>query len=133
MNAVLAAPDILRDLDVLILGAGPAGSTLALALKRAGVGAVLLIDNPLRRAFRMGESAAPGLGSLLRHLGLDDRLESRGHRPCHGNRSLWGGGQPAVEDDATAASVCLVCLRRREHFSAGGGRIPSGPSGSGIA
>ncbi len=84
--------------DVLILGAGPAGSALALALKRAGVERVLLIDQPTRRAFRMGESAAPGLGHLLRRLGLDDRLESGGHRPCHGNRSVWGGAEPAVED-----------------------------------
>ena len=87
-----------RDLDVLILGAGPAGAALALALRRAGVDAVLLIDQPSRKPFRMGESAAPGLGSLLRRLGLDDRLEARGHRPCYGNRSLWGQAEPAVED-----------------------------------
>lgn len=87
-----------REVDVLILGAGPAGSSLALALKRASVDAVLLIDRPLRRPFRRGESAAPGLGPLLRRLGLDDCLESRGHRPCHGNLSFWGGHAPVVDD-----------------------------------
>jgi len=92
------APDIPRDFDVLILGAGPAGSALALALKRAGIDSVLLIDHPSRRSFRIGESAAPSLGSLLRRLGLDGRLEGRGHRPCYGNRSVWGRADPAVED-----------------------------------
>jgi flavin-dependent dehydrogenase len=86
------------DVDVLILGAGPAGSALAIALKRAGVGDVLLIDQPSRKSLRIGEAAAPGLGALLRRLGLDDRLEARGHRPCYGNRSLWGRAEASVED-----------------------------------
>ena len=87
-----------REVDVLILGAGPAGSGLALALKRAGVANVLLVDRPARRPFRIGESAAPSLGPLLRQLGLDDRLDGRGHHPCHGNMYIWGGPAPAVED-----------------------------------
>ncbi len=90
-------------IDVLILGAGPAGAALALALKRAGVASVLLIDRPAGWPFRMGESAAPGLNSLLRRLGLDDRLEDRGHRPCHGNLNLWGGPTPVLEEFASRA------------------------------
>jgi flavin-dependent dehydrogenase len=93
-----------RTVDVLILGAGPAGSGLAIALKRAGVADVLLIDRPARRPFRMGEAAAPGLGPLLRRLGLDDRLDSRGHRPCHGNLLVWGGPAPVAEDFMRRAS-----------------------------
>lgn len=92
-----------RTIDVLILGAGPAGAALALALKRAGVASVLLVDRSARPSLRMGESAAPGLNSLLRRLGLDDRLEGRGHRPCYGNLSLWGGPTPIVEEFATRA------------------------------
>ena len=87
-----------REVDVVILGAGPAGSALALALKRAGVADVLLVDRPTRRPFRIGESAAPSLGPLLCRLGLDDRLDGHGHRPCHGNRIFWGGPAPVVED-----------------------------------
>jgi len=84
--------------DVLILGTGPAGSALALALKRAGIGNVLMIESSARPALRIGEAAAPGLGALLARLGLDERLERRGHRPCHGNRSLWGSDAPAMTD-----------------------------------
>lgn len=84
--------------DVLIVGGGPAGAALAIALRRAGVSDVVLIDRPARRPFQIGESAAPGLGSLLRRMGLDHRLETRGHLRCHGNLSAWGSSQPAVED-----------------------------------
>ena len=84
--------------NVLIIGAGPAGAALALALKRAGVEDVLLADRPRGRAPRIGESAAPGIGPLLRRLGLDDRLEGRGHRPCQGNLSRWGRAEFEVDD-----------------------------------
>jgi flavin-dependent dehydrogenase len=94
----MPGPRSCREADVLILGAGPAGSALALALKRAGVADVLLVDRPTRRPFRIGESAAPSLGPLLCRLGLDDRLDGHGHRPCHGNRTFWGGPAPVVED-----------------------------------
>lgn len=87
-----------RRTDVLILGAGPAGASLALALKRAGIGAVGMIDAAVQRPMRVGEAAAPGLGGLLARLGLDDRLEAKGHRPCHGNRSLWGSGKHTISD-----------------------------------
>ena len=87
----MATPRPRREVDVVILGAGPAGSAVALELKRAGVAKVVLVDRPARRPFRIGESAAPSLGPLLRRLGLDDRLDCHGHRPCYGNRTFWGG------------------------------------------
>src|SRR5689334_22771476 len=98
MRGSMSAPSSGHEVDVTILGAGPAGSALALGLKQAGVGRVLVVDRPMRRPFRIGESAAPGLSPLLRRLGLDDRLEGRGHRPCYGNLSSWGRPQLAVED-----------------------------------
>jgi len=94
----MAACNARREVDVLILGAGPAGSGLALALKRAGVADVLLVDRPTRRPFCIREAAAPSLGPLLRRLGLDDRLDHHGHHLCHGNLSFWGGPALAVED-----------------------------------
>jgi flavin-dependent dehydrogenase len=77
--------------DVVIIGGGPAGAALAIALCRAGVPAVTVLDRPVGGPFRIGESVAPGIASLLRWFGLPDDLTLLGHRPYHGNRSLWGG------------------------------------------
>jgi flavin-dependent dehydrogenase len=99
----MPASDSRGAFDVLVLGAGPAGSGLALALQRAGVADVLIVDRPARRPFRIGESAAPSLGPLLRRLGLDDRLDGLGHYHCHGNLYLWGGPAPTIKDFITCA------------------------------
>lgn len=77
--------------DVLILGAGPAGAATALGLLAAGVKRVLLVDRPITRPFQIGESATPDVPALLEQLGLEKDLGKLGHRAYHGNLSLWGG------------------------------------------
>lgn len=92
-----------RAANVLILGSGPAGAALAVALKRAGVPDVIIVDTVAERPGHIGEAASPGLASLLRQLGLDDRLERQGQRACHGNRSLWASDKPSLADFMTGA------------------------------
>jgi len=91
-------------LDAAIVGAGPAGAAVALALKRSGIESVAMIDWPRRRRFTIGESAAPGIAVLLERLGRDCRLERLGHRPCHGNVSFWGEAVPKAADYFRQAS-----------------------------
>lgn len=79
------------DLDLVILGAGPAGCATALAAIAAGVERVAILDRPARQTFRIGESAAPDVVAKLRQLGISDDLEARGHRPYYTNLSLWAG------------------------------------------
>lgn len=79
------------DVDLVILGAGPAGCATALAAIAAGVERVAILDRPTHQAFRVGESAAPDVVAKLRRLGISDDLEARGHRPCYTNLSLWAG------------------------------------------
>ncbi len=79
-------------LDVLIVGAGPAGSALALGLRRKGVERVLLVDKPSDRPFPVGESATPDVLPSLRRLGFDGELQDFGHRPFHGMNSRWADG-----------------------------------------
>lgn len=76
-------------LDVLVCGAGPAGCSTALALRRAGVARIAVVDWPLQRPWAIGESATPDIGPMLAWLGLPDAL--RAHPPWQGSLSLWGG------------------------------------------
>lgn len=81
--------------DVVVVGAGPAGSATALRLARAGLDVVLLE----RGAFdgqRVGESFAPEVQPLLRGLGAWDAFLALGPLPSWGTRSTWGSETPAA-------------------------------------
>jgi flavin-dependent dehydrogenase len=83
--------------DVLILGAGPAGCATALGLLAAGISRVLLVDRPLALPFHIGESATPDVGRLLARLGVETDLCRLGHRAYYSNLSRWGEGPPILD------------------------------------
>jgi flavin-dependent dehydrogenase len=62
---------------VAILGAGPAASTLATLLARAGV-RVALLHRPRAAALLVGESLVPAIVLILRRLGVEDEVRSYG-------------------------------------------------------
>lgn len=76
--------------DVAVLGAGPAGSACALALARAGVARVALVDGGSRPGPAVGETIPPDTRLLLDRLGLWDAFLAEGHLACHGSCSSWG-------------------------------------------
>jgi 2-polyprenyl-6-methoxyphenol hydroxylase-like FAD-dependent oxidoreductase len=81
-------PDI-QHYDVLILGAGPAGSTTSLLLERSGL-RVALVDIHRSKNFVVGESLPSQSRPLLEQLGLWTKFKEDGHRPYYGNQSTWG-------------------------------------------
>lgn len=84
-------------IDVAIAGGGPAGAAAGLALARAGL-RVRLCEHDAARPFRVGEGLPPSARSLLRDLGVLDRMAADGHRPSPGTLSFWGRDTPHAED-----------------------------------
>ncbi|MEP7763035.1 NAD(P)/FAD-dependent oxidoreductase [Sanguibacter sp. 25GB23B1] len=81
--------------DVVVVGAGPAGSATALRLARAGLD-VALVERGTFADSRVGESLAPAVQPLLRDLGLWDAFLALGPLPSWGTRSTWGDDVPTA-------------------------------------
>ncbi|MGW0808175.1 NAD(P)/FAD-dependent oxidoreductase [Nonomuraea sp. NPDC002799] len=79
-------------MDVVVVGAGPAGATAALCLARKGA-RVLLVGRCRSRSISIGEGLPPTAQPLLETLGLWERFLAGGHLPSYGNRSAWGDSQ----------------------------------------
>jgi flavin-dependent dehydrogenase len=65
------------DADTIVLGAGPAGSTVARLLAADGI-SVLLLDRAAAPVFKVGESLLPEGVSLCRRMGMGRHLEEAG-------------------------------------------------------
>ena len=83
----------MRDVDVVVVGAGPAGAAVALALSNARPLRVVLLDDHAPAAatsLRLGETLPGAARSLLRALGVLETFEHAGHAPSLGHASVWG-------------------------------------------
>lgn len=85
--------------NIAVLGAGPAGSAAALALRRLDdPPRVLLVEASRFDAVRIGESVPPDVCVLLRQLGVWQAFRDEGHDPCHGSCSSWGSDELGYND-----------------------------------
>jgi flavin-dependent dehydrogenase len=92
LEAARSRSILMKPIDVLVLGGGPAGSTIALTLARAGR-AVALVERSSYEQPRVGETLAPSARLSLASLGLWERFERQGHAPSYAIRSAWGEQQ----------------------------------------
>lgn len=76
--------------DVGVVGAGPAGSAVAIELRQRGA-TVVLLEATRYDTERYGETLAPEINPLLRALGVADLLTSKDAIACPGTIAIWGG------------------------------------------
>ena len=88
--------------DLIVVGGGPAGSSLALFMVRHGW-SVLQVDAGSHADFKPGEGMIPATRRLLNELGIWDRFLEQRHLPSYGNDSLWGSA--GVQSTAFIQSV----------------------------
>lgn len=82
--------------DVVVIGAGPAGSATALELARRQI-STMLIDRAEERP-RVGETLAPGIQTRLRSLGVWQQFCAANHARSFGLRVRWGSHAPFEND-----------------------------------
>jgi len=68
---------VVHDCDVLIIGGGPAGSTMATLTARQGR-SVVLLEKDHHPRFHIGESLLPGNVELFDRLGVKDQVAKIG-------------------------------------------------------
>ena len=75
--------------DVIVIGAGPAGSAVGITVARAGL-RVLLLDHDHDRSHKVGESLPPAASTVLQALGVETQLLVARHPLSSGIQSSWG-------------------------------------------
>lgn len=108
--------------DAIVVGAGPAGSTAAWKLARAGVRVLLVDGSDFPRSKPCGEAISPGATPLLEEMGVLPRLRRAGAGEIRGfrlrtpeGRFLSGqfGAVTTNAADAEIPDVGLTLSRRR--------------------
>ncbi len=78
------------DFDIIVIGAGPAGSVSALQLARCGY-RVCVVERNLFPRQHVGESLPPSIFPLLESIGLRERIEEVGFLRCQAAHIKWAG------------------------------------------
>ncbi len=86
--------------DVLVIGGGPAGSTIATILKKYSPGKrVVILERAPGPRHHVGESLLPGLVPVLKELGAFDKIDRAGFPRKLGATYIWGKDRTPWEND----------------------------------
>jgi flavin-dependent dehydrogenase len=116
--------------DVVVVGAGPAGCAAATVLAQCGH-RVLLVDRPSTGRHTLAESIPPSANRLLIELGMKNAVDAAGFHPWLGNTVWWGSDEPRIEPFAAGEAGYQVDRARfdavlRDVAARTGARIVSG-------
>lgn len=105
--------------DILILGAGPAGTSLALMLlSRAPHLSVRIVDKSDGQGEKIGETLPPQIRDLMAPLGIWEKFGKEAHLMSHGTCAVWGE-EVLLENDflfQTSGSGWRIDKNRFNHF-----------------
>ena len=87
---------MIKDVDVAVLGGGPAGCATALALAHDGY-SVVLVERSAYDKVRVGETLPPAVQMLLRSLGVWGHFVRDAHSASPGIHCAWG--QPDLHEN----------------------------------
>jgi 2-polyprenyl-6-methoxyphenol hydroxylase-like FAD-dependent oxidoreductase len=79
--------------EVIIIGNGIAGVTLAVLLKHKGISFALLHRKGEKKPFALGETLPPSAMPLLYQLNLLATFEEHAYRKTYGYHSMWGNSR----------------------------------------
>jgi flavin-dependent dehydrogenase len=102
-----------RQIDVVVMGGGPAGSATAFLLGKAGLSTLIL--NPPRKYSPLGETLPAAAAPILRHLGVWNSFCEQETPRLDGIASAWGGGSLECRDLFSTPGGSGWILDRR-HF-----------------
>lgn len=86
------------EIDVAIIGGGPAGAATAIALQKQSKQQVVILEKSHQNSFRIGETIPPNIQPLLSQLDSLDLVTGGDHLPSLGNHSAWGTSELEFQD-----------------------------------
>ena len=98
--------------DVLVVGGGPAGSTLAALVKKyAPEKRVVLLERAPGPRHHVGESLLPGLVPVLKELGVFEKIDAAGFPRKLGATYVWGKDRTPWENDFNDVNMTELIAR----------------------
>jgi flavin-dependent dehydrogenase len=125
-----ASPSPALEIDIAIIGGGPAGAAAALTLLRYTERRVAVIERSAFEAPRIGESTSSSISSLLSFVGASHVLSDHTARASCAAAAAWGGPEPMVRHALFTSQGDGLLLDRRafdaqlcEEVAARGGHL----------